>query len=130
MLEVAVLMVGVVVEVVVVLPGAGGLVPDCRQFPLQVEAPAPGVETVEDLVGDDEAEAALLDVPGQPLLSLEAGGHQTPGQQDSVELADSESVDIQRRGRQGPGEQGLVHTGPEGSHCTVRTNTSKPLFTP
>ena len=52
------------------VPGTGGLVPDCSQFALQVEAPAGRVETVEDLVGDDEAEAALLDVAGQPLPGL------------------------------------------------------------
>ena len=72
-------------------------------------------------MGDDEAQAALLDVPGDPLLSLETGGQQSPGQEDSVELADSESVNVERRGRQGPGEQFLVHSGPEGGggHFTV-----------
>ena len=70
-------------------------------------------------MGDDEAEAALLDVAGQPLPGLEAGGQEAPGQEDGVELPDSESVHVQRGGRQGPGEHLLVHTGPVGQHCTV-----------
>ena len=93
-------------------PGARCLVPHSGQFSLQVKAPAPRVEAVEDLVGDDEAQLALLDVAREAELAGEVGGHEAKRQDDAVQLADSEGVHVQRRGGESPGEHRLVHPGP------------------